>query len=301
MLQIFRLCKTGCGRVIEELYFQVDNLGTWSTTSVYISLILSCMFMPSILIKYLKVKWTLVVCIFCYSTYMAAQFYPQFYTLIPTAFILGLGAAPMWSAKCTYLNQVAHKMAQLEGVATELVVVKFFAIFFFFFQCNSIIGNIISTSVLSSGLDTASSLTDDDIKFCGSSFCSGQARSSAEKNETDTNDNFQTDITKIYIIAAIYLACSIAAALLVAFLVDPLSRFESTDERRDRSPSTGLQLLVATFRQMMKKEQILVIPITFWSGIEQGFFGADFTAVSTIQRKSMDRCVVLTWIIFRAL
>ena len=56
----------------------------------------------------LQVKWTLVVCIFCYSTYMAAQFYPEFYTLIPTALILGLGAAPMWSAKCTYLNQVSQ-------------------------------------------------------------------------------------------------------------------------------------------------------------------------------------------------
>ena len=122
-----------------------------------------------------------------------------------------------------------------------------------------------------------------------------------EEEEDLPNSNFETDITKIYIIAAIYLACSIAAALLVAFFVDPLSRFESTNERRDRGPSTGVQLLVATFRQMMKKEQILVIPITFWSGIEQGFFGADFTAVSTIQRKSMDRCVGLTWIIFRAL
>merc|ERR1719237_949596 len=92
------------------------------------------------------------------------------------------------------------------------------------------------------------------------------------------NANFDTDITKIYIIAAIYLACSIAAALLVAFFVDPLSRFDTTDERRDRTQSSGLQLLVATFRHMKKKEQILVIPITFWSGIEQGFFGADFTA-----------------------
>merc|ERR1719410_3018959 len=144
----------------------VDNLGTWSSTSVYISLILSCMFMPSILIKYLKVKWTLVVCIFCYSTYMAAEFY----TLIPTAFILGLGAAPMWSAKCTYLNQVAHRMAQLEGVATELIVVKFFAIFFFFFQCNSIIGSIIHSTVLSSGHDDTDldmGLTDDDLLQCG--------------------------------------------------------------------------------------------------------------------------------------
>ena len=262
-----------------QLYFQVDNLGTWSTTSVYISLILSCMFMPSILIKYLKVKWTLVVCIFCYSTYMAAQFYPQFYTLIPTAFILGLGAAPMWSAKCTYLNQVAHKMAQLEGVATEIIVVKFFAIFFFFFQCNSIIGNIISTSVLSSGVDTESSLTDDDIKFCGSSFCSGQTSSSVGKNETDTNDNFQTDITKIYIIAGIYLACSLAAAVIIAIFVDPLTRFGEDERSEDGEQLSGIQLLVATFRHLKNKNQLLVIPITIWSGIEQGFFGADFTAV----------------------
>ena len=31
---------------------------------------------------------------------------------------------------------------------------------------------------------------------------------------------------------------------------------------------------------MIRKEQLLVIPITFWSGIEQGFFDAEFTAVS---------------------
>ena len=31
---------------------------------------------------------------------------------------------------------------------------------------------------------------------------------------------------------------------------------------------------------MEKPFQILIIPLTFWSGVEQGFFGADFTAVS---------------------
>merc|ERR1711892_687889 len=63
--------------------------------------------------------WTLVICIFCYSTYIAAQFYPEFYTLLPTAFILGMGAAPMWSAKCTYLTQVAHRFAGLDGSDPE--------------------------------------------------------------------------------------------------------------------------------------------------------------------------------------
>ena len=112
---------------------------------IYTSLLPSCLFVQSFLIEKLKVKWTLVVCIFSYSTYIAAQFYPEFYTLLPTAFILGMGAAPMWSAKCTYLTQVAHRFAGLDGSDPGPVVVKFFGIFFFFFQCNSIIGSLIST------------------------------------------------------------------------------------------------------------------------------------------------------------
>ena len=30
---------------------------------------------------------------------------------------------------------------------------------------------------------------------------------------------------------------------------------------------------------MKNKKQLLLLPITIWSGLEQGFFGADFTAV----------------------
>ena len=37
------------------------------------------------------------------------------------------------------------RLAVLEGVEAESIVVKFFGIFFFFFQCNSIVGHIIST------------------------------------------------------------------------------------------------------------------------------------------------------------
>ena len=88
----------------------MDGLGTYSLSVIYGSLVLSCMFVPSFMIKKLTVKWTLVVSIFCYSTYIAAQFYPAFSTLIPGAIILGLGAAPMWSAKCTYLSQVTNSI-----------------------------------------------------------------------------------------------------------------------------------------------------------------------------------------------
>merc|ERR1711892_499472 len=261
----------------------VNNLGTWANATVYASLILSCMFMPSILIKWLKVKWALVVCICCYSTYIAAQFYPEFYTLLPTAFILGMGAAPMWSAKCTYLTQVAHRFAGLDGSDPEPVVVKFFGIFFFFFQCNSILGNIISTTVLSSGsTEVHADLSDADMALCGSAYCPAQLISETVEAATTTddleNDNFKTDITKIYIIAGIYLFCSISSALIIAFFVDPLTRFGEDERKEGKEKLSGKQLLVASFGHMKKKNQILIIPLTFWSGVEQGFFGADFTA-----------------------
>ena len=141
-------------------------------------------------------------------------------------------------------------------------MIRFFGIFFFFFQCNSILGNIISTAVLSSGNETYVQLTDEEMALCGSSFCSQRtvATESVEpkpdedlftkdnkEEEALPNANFDTDITKIYIIAAIYLACSLAAALLVAVFVDPLSKFEATEERKGKTQSTGLQLLVTAF------------------------------------------------------
>ena len=89
-----------------RLFLKVDGLGTYSNVAVYAALVASCMFLPSWVIKTFTVKWGLVMSMFCYTAYIATQFYPQFYTIIPGAIVVGIGAAPMWSAKCTYLTQV---------------------------------------------------------------------------------------------------------------------------------------------------------------------------------------------------
>ena len=34
-------------------------------------------------------------------------------------------------------------------------------------------------------------------------------------------------------------------------------------------------LITATLWQMTKRDQLLLIPLTLWCGVEQGFFGAD--------------------------
>lgn len=122
-----------------------EGLGTLSLSAVYAALVVSCIFVPTFLIKRLTVKWTLCVSMFCYAPYIGSQFFPKFYTLIPTGVLLGLGAAPMWAAKATYLTQVAGVYAKLTDQPADAIVVRFFGFFFLAWQTAELWGNLISS------------------------------------------------------------------------------------------------------------------------------------------------------------
>ena len=122
-----------------------EGLGTVSLSAIYAALVLSCIFVPTFVIKRLTVKWTLCVSMLCYAPYIAAQFYPRFYTLVPAGVLLGLGAAPMWAAKATYLTQVGAVYAKLTDQAVDGIVVRFFGFFFLAWQTAELWGNLISS------------------------------------------------------------------------------------------------------------------------------------------------------------
>lgn len=122
-----------------------DGLGTVSLSAIYAALVVSCIFVPTFLIKRLTVKWTLCVSILCYAPYIAAQFYPRFYTLVPTGVLLGIGAAPMWASKATYLTQVAGVYAKVTDQPADGIIVRFFGFFFLAWQAAELWGNLISS------------------------------------------------------------------------------------------------------------------------------------------------------------
>jgi len=66
-----------------------------AASTIYVVLIVSCLFVPSWMIKTITCKWTLVFCQLGYAPYIIAQFWPSFYTLIPAAIAVGFCAAPM--------------------------------------------------------------------------------------------------------------------------------------------------------------------------------------------------------------
>ena len=57
------------------------------------------------------------------------------------------------------------------------------------------------------------------------------------------------------------------------------SRYGEDARQGSNTGRSGWQLLIATFRHMRNPYQMLIAPLTIWSGFEQAFLQADFTAV----------------------
>lgn len=252
-----------------------DGLGTVSLSSIYAALVVSCIFVPTFLIKRLTVKWTLCLSMLCYAPYIGAQFYPAFYTLVPAGVIVGLGAAPMWTSKATYLTQAGSVYAKLTDQPVDGIIVRFFGFFFLAWQTAELWGNLISSLVFSSGVHSGGNASTDNnsktLLSCGANFCM------IGGGHHDNQNLHRPPDSEIYEISAIYFACVIVAVLMVALLVDPLSRYGEKQRKSDTRELTGIQLLSATTYQMKKPNQQLLIPITLWIGMEQAFIGADYT------------------------
>ncbi|KAM3965286.1 UNC93-like protein [Aphomia sociella] len=263
--------------------------GTFTLAAIYFSLILSNILLPAIVIKWLGCKWAVAFSFITYMPFMAAQFYPRLYTLIPAGMMVGFGGGPLWCAKCTYLSVVAEPYSKLSGIPADVLVVRFFGLFFMFYQMAQIWGNLISSSILKSSLgevtvslnETLMTVSSDINNItvlpstmnlgasCGVNFCSGST------SEENTNLVPPSE-TKIHVIAGVYLACMAAAVLLVAVGVDSLTRYTS-GRKITNDGKSGVRLLTVTLRQLKHKYQLLLLPVIAYIGAEQAFMAADFT------------------------
>lgn len=190
-------------------------------------------------------------------------------TIIFLLCVLGASAAPLWSAKCAYLTTTGIRYSQINNELQNTVVTRFFGIFFLIFQSGQIWGNLISSLVLDSG--GPDFFRPDAGEVCGVHFC--PTISSNISNTTDTLA--KPEYSLVVKLLSIYLCSGVLAILLILFLLDRLSGSLS----RKKDSVSGLNLLLATLMHLKDRRMQLVVPITFFSGIEQAFISGDFTKV----------------------
>ncbi len=146
--------------------------------------------------------------------YLAANIIPSWLTLIPSAFVVGVFAGGLWSAKCTYLTELAYILAEITGEVSETVVNRFFGIFFAMFQTSQILGNLISSVVLKPPVKLSNQTGFEfDFALCGYNDCPGNAAGGSSSIPRPQDST-------VYTLCFIYLILACISIALIAFFLD---------------------------------------------------------------------------------
>lgn len=269
----------GLSRLQSSLHID-EGMGVITQSVLYGALMISCMFLPKLLINLIGHKWTITVSFSGYIVWMAANGYAVWETMIPASILVGLCAAPLWTAQCSYFTIIGTRYAKINGEPEDAVISRFFGIFFMFFQISSITGSVISSTILApqpaNPNDTKAPPAD--WTHCGADDCPWN-------NVTSTNIEEPSDTT-LWTMVGVYIGVACLAILIVGIFVDNLPK--ELANRRPGVLKEVLDNLVATFRHLRHKEQLILIPLTMYSGFEQTFYSAEFT-------KSFVSCSLGIW------
>ena len=248
------------------------GLGLASLSVIYGCLTVSCLLAPAV-IRTLGTKWTIVFALTCYMFYTAANFYPEFYTLIPTAALIGFAAGPLWAAQGTYLTTLAISFADVVNDAPETIINQFNGIFFLFFQSNQVWGNLLASRILSRNA-THGYPNQTDLLKCG--------RHGTGKGVPNFDDPGEK---KTYFLLFWYLLFGFLGAMLALLLMD---KIRSNFPRMPETKYLAVHLL-EVFRLMTTPYIALLIPLMIYSGVEQAYIAGDFTKVRTKMSSSVFR------------
>ncbi|XP_036359536.1 protein unc-93 homolog A-like [Octopus sinensis] len=148
---------------------QEADVGLISTAVIYAALILSCLFLPPPIISLLGCKWTVALSMVTYTIYVAGNFYPKMWTMVIVSAIVGLGAAPLWSAKCAYLTEIGIWYSKWKNIDSDSSINHFFGVFFMIFQSSQIWGNLISSLILGQNTNQHSDFNSSN-RSCGANY-----------------------------------------------------------------------------------------------------------------------------------
>ncbi|KRX85821.1 putative potassium channel regulatory protein unc-93, partial [Trichinella pseudospiralis] len=129
-----------------------QNLGAVSLSCIYLGSVVSCLFTPGYLLNRIGCKMTMIVSMSMFTLYMLINFRTTWYSMLPGSLAMGFASAPLWAAKSTYLTETGIHYAELNFESPNIVMVRFFGIFFMVVHLGQVFGNLISSWILEAAL-----------------------------------------------------------------------------------------------------------------------------------------------------
>jgi len=114
---------------------RVEGMGVITLSIFFATVVISSMFLPKLMIRFIGHRWTIVVSFAGYIVYMVANGYAVWSTMITASMLVGLSGAPLWTAQCSYFTTIAQ---HYERHTTHVMVPRFFGLFFLFYKAGEL-------------------------------------------------------------------------------------------------------------------------------------------------------------------
>lgn len=253
---------------------------------------LSSYLFPTILVSKLGLRKTVIMTFAFFITYTLANYYPTWYTLIPTAILRGMGGGIVWSIKGTCLATWGNQLSQITNESIEFSVPRFFGIFFGGYQASFITAIMISSFLIHKPASVEKMdnviLQDECIeRYCYSDMVHFFPESfnysyyNKTQKENIALDKYYPDDYHTYLLYGVYTVMGILAVTVAVCITS-----DKTGSGTGPQPATAFSLLFASVRHLFQPFDLLLLPSYLYIGVVDAFSGSELTMVSSLQRLS---------------
>ncbi|XP_046576753.1 protein unc-93 homolog A-like isoform X1 [Haliotis rubra] len=266
------------------------GVGVISLAMTFMGFMIGSVFSPFLVQNFHPYR-ALLVSMLPYLLYIAANFYPAMWLMTPVSLLWGVSFALMWNAMSTYITFLAKGYSEKKKQDYEIVLSRFFGIFYLVWQLYMIFGNLIASLVLTYANPTgatASSVTSNysvinqtltnqstysfpnesvilnsssppSHLLCGANYCHHYTISS-----TGSTDN---SFAK-YVLYGVNSGVMLLAVLIAFFLLEPLNSrlFSATI-----SCNVVKTQIVSLGRFALNRKFLLLCPLLLFSQMQAAF------------------------------
>ncbi|XP_033627275.1 protein unc-93 homolog A-like [Asterias rubens] len=272
------------------------GLGLASLSCLFAAMSLSSLFISPIMIRKLGTKRTMILGSLTTGLYAVSNFFPRFYTIVPSALICGLAAGPNWSAVSTYLHTLAQDKARVTGEErAEVLTSRYLGLVNTAWQVAYIISTFFVSNVMTNNAeeDGVLMMQNFSVSRCGARDCGADMPQEAVGAVKPPD----------YIIH-IFLACFSTSGLIVAplvgvfFIQDIGPKYKAVSAAEvDATPGEETITWLATLKALQRPQLLMLTPFAVYTGMFYSFVMADFTKsfVSCTQGIHMVGYVIMTF------
>lgn len=240
-----------------------EGLGVKSLACLYSTSIVSSVLAPTV-IKVLGGKLTTIAAFSCHTVYTLTNFYPTFYTLIPSSLLLGLATGPLWTSQNLYIAASATRISQKNNKELIYILNKHNGIFYSLMGIAFASGSIVSSVIFRHDLITE---TNNSTQFCGVQVCT-------EANLFNFTQNIpisKPSSDLLIQLFSVYLAFDIIGIIITALFLPTLPVSDWTQK------TSAVKSIYSMFSAMIDIKMILFLPLAFTVGLLRFVLYADYT------------------------